>query len=439
MTKRSLRLRAIVEFLVVIVCTASFVFSALGIAVALLGKGSAGSRDFVEYWAAGHLLTQHANPYDSSAVLSLERSAGYPSDMPALVMANPPYTLPLMLPLGLLNARAAELAWILLLIAGLAVSIKIVRSMHGNPKNLLHLLGYSFAPVLSCLLSGQVSIFLLLGLVLFLRFHRTHPFWAGAALWLCMLKPHLFLSFGVVLLLWIFHTRSYRILAGVAASLVASSAAAMAFNPPIWTQYQQMMKVERVDRAIMQCLGSMLRMYVPPHTILLQCLPAAIGCVWALAYFVKRRDTWDWIEDGSLVLLVSVFTAPYTWFMDQAVLIPALLHRAYTARSRALISILALLSALVEIAILRGIPLLHSTLYIWTAPAWLLWYIVAMKPSQIVSPPPKSLALEESAPAQRETHMEKAGRDLGAAGAGILERWMIGAEVHRPIISHGGD
>jgi len=379
MSRQQFNPRAIAEFLVLAICITTFAFTAIGILVALTGSGAAGSRDFVEYWASAHQLVHHADPYDAGAILKLEHSAGYPSGLPTLIMGNPPSALLLMLPLGLLSPMAGELLWELLLLASLIASIHMIRTMHGNPKSLVHLLGFSFAPALSCLLSGQVSIFVLLGLVLFLRLHHSRPFLAGASLWLCMLKPHLFLPFGIVLLLWIVRTRGYRILSGAAFALFLSSAIATLLNPSVWMQYTRMMNTERIDRIRMPCLGSMLRIYVSPHSLWLQCLPAALGSIWAVTYFLKRRDEWDWIENGSLLMLVSVFAAPYTWFMDQAVLIPALLHGAYLTSSRTLISILALMSAIVEIGIIRGIPLLHSDFYLWTSPAWLVWYLCAVK------------------------------------------------------------
>jgi hypothetical protein len=356
-------------------CIAIFAFTAMGIFASLFGSGAAGSRDYVEYWAAGHQLVHHANPYDRFAVLKLERSVGYPSGIPAQMVPNPPSALLLMLPLGGVSPLAGELLWELLLLASLVASVRIIWIIQGRPKNLLHVLGYAFAPALSCLLAGQISLFILLGLVLFLWWHRSHPFLAGASLWLCLLKPHLFLPFGVVLLLWIVLTRNYKIVAGTAFALGVSSAIATILDPHAWAQYSQMMSAARIDRVPMPCVGSLLRIYFPPHTFWLQCLPAGLGCLWAVAYFMKRRDVWSWIEDGSLLMLVSVFVAPYTWFMDQAILIPALLYGLHCTCSRSLVAILALMSAMIEIEILGGVPLLNSVFYLWTAPAFLVWYV----------------------------------------------------------------
>jgi hypothetical protein len=379
MTKWSQKICAIVEFLILAVCVVTFAFTAMGIFASLFGSGAAGSRDYVEYWAAGHQLVHDANPYDRDAVLKLERSVGYPSGIPAQMVPNPPSALLLMLPLGGVSPLAGELLWELLLLASLVASVRIIWIIQGRPKNLLHVLGYAFAPALSCLLAGQISLFILLGLVLFLWWHRSHPFLAGASLWLCLLKPHLFLPFGVVLLLWIVLTRNYKIVAGTAFALGVSSAIATILDPHAWAQYSQMMSAARIDRVPMPCVGSLLRIYFPPHTFWLQCLPAGLGCLWAVAYFMKRRDVWSWIEDGSLLMLVSVFVAPYTWFMDQAILIPALLYGLYCTRSRSLVAILALMSAMIEIEILGGVPLLNSVFYLWTAPAFLVWYVFATR------------------------------------------------------------
>ena len=360
-----------------------FSLTALGILGSLLGKNAAGTRDFVEYWASGKQLAHHADPYDVGSIAQLERSVGFPPEVPAIVMANPPSALLLVYPLGFLGATAAELLWLLLLLISLVISVRIVWKLHGSPKNLVHLFGYSFAPVLSCILSGQVTIFILLGLALFLRFHRSSPFFAGVSLWLCMLKPHLFVPFGVVLILWAILTRSYKILVGATASLVVSTLIIMVVDPHVWGQYLQMMKTARVDRLAIPCLSVILRRLVIPHSVWIQCLPVALGCIWAIYYFLKHREKWNWVEHGSPLMLVSVLLAPYTWFMDQAVLIPAVLHGAYVNRSRTLFCVLALASAVVEIGIFKDISLLHSPFYLWTAPGWLAWYLLATRPTQV--------------------------------------------------------
>jgi uncharacterized membrane protein (UPF0127 family) len=378
------KLRHIAEFLVLAICTATFALTTVGICASVLGSDAAGTHDFVEYWASGHQLVHHANPYDRDAILGLERSVGFPSGTPVLIMWNPPPALMLVLPLGFLGPTTADVLWSLLLLACLVASVRMVWTMHGRPENQVHWLGYSFAPALVCLLAGQVSLFVLLGLVLFLRLHRSRPFLAGTSLWLCLLKPHLFLPFGTVLLVWAMITRSYKLLAGAVIALGLSTTIAFMLDPLVWVHYGQMistMSTTRMQQEVIPCLSIMLRWMINPKSMWLQYLPSTLGCIWALAYFRNHYDRWDWMEHGSLLMLVSVVLAPYTWLMDQAIFIPALLQAAYITRSRSLLAVLALASAVIEIGALRGLSLLHSASYLWTAPAWLAWYLYATKRS----------------------------------------------------------
>jgi hypothetical protein len=372
-------LRVLGEFLIVAACTLAFVFTVLDIGAAVLEKNAAGKRDFIEYWASGQQLRHHANPYDGSAILPMERAAGLPTPIPPMVMGNAPSALPLMVPLGFVDARLGELLWILFLLVCLIAAVRMVWVAHGSPNNKLHYLGYTFGPALMCLAVGQVSLLILLGYVLFLRLHRSSPFLAGASLWFCALKPQLFLPFGLVLLAWIVVSKSYRILVGAVTAFAATTSIAYFLDPQAWAQYHTMMAVSRYDKIPIPCLSIVLRRTISPDAMWLQYLPAALGCVWAIYHFRKHRDDWDWIEHGSPLILVSVLVAPYTWLIDQAILAPALLHGVYVTRSRGLLALLALATAVSETAPVLGFSLLHSPFYLWTAPMWLIWYLLAIR------------------------------------------------------------
>jgi hypothetical protein len=363
---------------VAVICSIAFGYTALAIVMLLFTGNRADSRDFVSYWAAGHQIASHQNPYSSEDVLRIERSVGFPAGVREIIMRNPPSALALVLPLCLFGLKAGSLLWSLLLLACLALSVRLLWIIHGRPHSLLNLLGYSFAPALSCVLTGQTSLFVLLGLVLFLRFHQTRPLLAGISLWLCALKPHLFVPFGLVLLVWVVITKSYPILVGAAAALAASSAVAFLFDQHAWSQYSSMMRTWGVDREYHPCLSVVLRFAIKPDAMWLQNLPVVVGCGWALVYFWKRRETWNWATHGSLLLLVSLLTAPYAWFTDEAVLIPAILCGAYLTRSRGLIALLALASTVIEAEFFFRIPV-NSRLFFWTAPVWLLWYLCATR------------------------------------------------------------
>ena len=232
----------IADLSIVIATGLALALAAMFICVVPFTGNIAGARDFVVYWATGQQLAHHANPYDPESMGRIERSAGLAAGYGVLYMRNPPWGLALALPLGFVGLRSGALLWSLILVGCLAASVRILWLMHGRPRNQLHWLALSFAPALECLIVGQTSLFALLGLVLFLRLNGSRPFLAGMSLWLCTLKPHLFVPFGVVLLAWIAVAKSYKILAGASVAMAASCALTYLISPLAWTEYSKMIR-----------------------------------------------------------------------------------------------------------------------------------------------------------------------------------------------------
>lgn len=342
-----------------------------------LSDKNASQRDFISYWAAGQQLAHGANPYDFGAVHNLERAAGREDSQPLLMMRNPPVAFFLALPLGLVSPKTGLIVWSLVLLALLSVSIWILWLINGCPGNRLHLLGYVFAPAVACLMAGQFGIFLLFGVVLFLRFHESRPLLAGAALLFCALKPHLFLPFAVALLVWMVSRRAYRILAGFSAALLASCALSFCFDAHAWSQYSQMMRAGGALHEAVPVLSVYFRLLVDRNAVWLQFLPEAAACVFALWYFWTRRGRWNWLDQGLVLLLVSAVCTPFGWFTDEAMLLPAVLAGAFRASnsSRSLLP-LGLIGGVALAEIFANVQL-TTPYYLWTTPAWLAWYLYA--------------------------------------------------------------
>ena len=365
----------VTALMIAVACALAVVFTSLFLCLLPFNRGIVARRDFITYWAAGRQLAQHANPYDPDALNKLERGAGFQGGT-SYYMRNPPWALPLALPLGYFSSMASALPWSLLMLGLLIASVRILSRILAPAGNHLQWLGVCFPPALFCVMLGQTSIFLLFGLSLFLRLHKTRPFAAGAALWFCTLKPHLFLPFGLVLLVWIVITRGYRLLAGAVAAFGAGALLTAFIDPAAWRQYTHYMRISGITHEFTANLGDVLRDSIHPAWEWLAFLPAIMGCIWALAYFWPRRHTWDWLENGSPLMLVSLFVAPFGWIFDQSVAIPAVLYAVSRNPSRLLLSLLALIYILIEIEIISPFGL-HSAAYLWTAPAWLVWYLFA--------------------------------------------------------------
>jgi Glycosyltransferase family 87 len=341
----------------------------------VLNNKIAANKDFIAYWTAGHQLAQGANPYDFAAVGGLERTLG---GSVLTVMRNPPDAFFLVLPLALFSPKIGLLLWMLALFAALSLSLWILWLLNGRPDNRVHLLGYLFAPALICLLAGQIGIFLLLGVVLFLYLLRKRPFLAGAALLLCALKPHLFVSFFAVLLVWAVTCKAYRMLAGFSAALLASCALAFWLDAYAWSQYFLMMLHGGALDEPVPALSVAFRFLIDRHAVWLQFIPETLACIWALWYFWTRRNRWSWMDHGLLVLLVSVMCAPYCWITDEAVLLPAIVTGLYWAvKSRRLVLLLGLVAGIALIEFFAANVEITTLYYLWTTPAWLAWFLIA--------------------------------------------------------------
>ncbi len=364
--------RAIAASFIVLACA----FFVIGMFVTFLTDKNASERDFIEYWAAGQQLVHGADPYEPTAILQLQRTVGLEGDEPRVTL-SPPFAFFLMLPLGFVSAKAGLVLWLVVLIASLLLSIWLLGILFGRPDSGLHLCGYLFAPALACIMAGQLGIFLLLGIVLFLYFHESWPYLAGAALLPCTFKPHLFLPFFVALFLWVVARKAYQILAGFSIVLLGSCGLTLAVDIHVWSQYRRMMMSTRVLQAFVPTLSVAFRFLVDRNAIWLQFLPEIAACVWVIWYFSTRRAQWNWRDHGMLVLLVAAVCTPYAWFSDEAVLLPAVLAGVYRAMDnrRSLVPIAVIAGgALIELLLVRRMA---SAFYLWTTPAWLAWYLYA--------------------------------------------------------------
>jgi hypothetical protein len=226
-------------------------------------------------------------------------------------------------------------------------------------------------------MAGQVGIFILLGLVLFLYFNHSRPFFGGAALLLCALKPHLFLPFAAVLLVWAIYRGRYRILAGFLIALTASCALSFFFDHHAWADYFLMMRVGGAVNEDVPVLSVGLRNLLDRHATWLQFLPQSCACAWALWYFRTRREQWKWMDHGLLVLAVSAMCTPFGWFTDESMLLPVVLAGLYQAvEKRRSVLPLGLILGVALIEVFANVQII-SWFYLWTTPAWLAWYLYA--------------------------------------------------------------
>jgi hypothetical protein len=346
-------------------------------------------RDSIAYWTAGRLLIHQQNPYDSTIVLELERQQGYGEDKP-LVLRTPPWSLFVILPLGLLSPFQAWILWTSVSLGSLLIAIRLCWKIYGIdtvPRNLLTIVGYTFAPVPACLVAGQMGLVLLLGLVLFLWWESDHPYLAGAALLLPFAKPHLLVLFWCALLLWIIAHKKRRIAIGFTVALISATVLALLFDRHIVQHYREMLYQASIGYEFIPALSGVLRLLFFRREFWVQFIPMTVGLIWCVWFVIHNQHNWNWRQYGPALLVVSVLTTPYAWLTDEVVLLPAILQagvavyqtRAYMkVGSRLVLLIFALLDALLLLILKAKIPF-ATGIYFWSSIVWFSWYIYGWK------------------------------------------------------------
>jgi hypothetical protein len=195
------------------------------------------------------------------------------------------------------------------------------------------------------LLLGQISGFLLLGVVGFLHFvvsreatpsANRHFYFAGLFAALTAIKPHLLLPFALLLMLETLRGgRTWRVVVAGGVALVAFGLLPLAWNPDVWRQYLEATAAQSAgthntpNEWMHPTLGYWLRTLHPDRPFGLMFLPLAVTVPVVSVYWWVRRKTWNWVVELPRVVLISLLTAPYgAWGFDLVLLLVPVVQAA---------------------------------------------------------------------------------------------------------------
>jgi hypothetical protein len=232
---------------------------------------------------------------------------------------------------------------------------------------------------------GQIGAFMLVGIVLFLRFTQRQAWWlASLAMLFMAVKPHILYLVPLAYLLWIVSQRRWALLAGSATGVLLAIGIALLFNPQVLKQYYGFVSTHPPD-GITPTLGGVLRYYWGPEKMWLQVLSALLGVTWFSFYWLKHRRNWDWTEQTPLLLTVSVLTTSYGWTYDYVVLVPVIVSAAVSLWQRGLnlatglaIALYLGLNGVILTMNLTGL-IREDFWFMWVAPAFAGWYFLMMR------------------------------------------------------------
>jgi hypothetical protein len=343
--------------------------------------------DFIQYWVAARIYWSGGNPYSPAAVFAIEQQAGWPEPLP-LLMWNPPWILPLILPLGWLDYDTARFVWFFSHALTVMLSARSLWKMFGGVSQKFHYAWLSvltFVPVYFALMFGQIGPLVLLGVVGFLFFSRRGQWgWAGACLALAAVKPHLLYLLWPTLLLWLLSDGRLRFAAYLIGGSAITAALPLYFNPEIYFHYLDLLRNNEVvglNDWPTPTLGMALSQLFSVTNLWFRWLPSVAGLVWLLWYWQRHAAAWHWFSELPLVLVVSTATTGFAWPFDYVILLPAVIQCAiWTSEmeKRPRRTIIAVHAALALIMIAGKAVLGNHVLsmwFFWMAPAFLFLYL----------------------------------------------------------------
>ncbi len=366
-------------------------------AVGLTGPQGEFLQDSVEYWSAGRLIAQGENPYDPTKLAALQ----YP-ERPALaeptMMWNPPWTLTVVMPFGLLPCHVAYSFWLLLnLLLLITCPLWIWRFYDGPPRYqwLALAIAFAYLPTFFVLRTNQIGPQILMGLVGFLYFERKQlGALAGASAILAASKPQLVYLFGLALLLWALDRRRWSVLWGGGATLLLLSAVPLALNTHIFEQYRNAL-ANYPPRFFTATVGTYLRLGLgvaeDPKWFKLQYAAMMPGLCWVVFYYLKNRRAWHWPDQLPILIMVSFLTAAYGgWYFDFVIfLLPVLQAAVWTLGDGRRLTVIHALTGFLVVEMLVFL-LAWDLWYLWLTPVVLYYYLSLSKtrsvPSRVEAP-----------------------------------------------------
>jgi hypothetical protein len=290
--------------------------------------------DSIEYWAAAHLLRHGVNPYAPELLLPLQQAGGRQTDE-AVMMWNPPWTLALVLPLGWLSARTAQLLWLAIQLSVLLYCADRLWRMYGGSSErrwVGWLLALGWLPTLFALHAGQITPLVLLGAVLWIDSQiqkdgqTARPPWkAGMALGLLAIKPHLVLLLGTLQVFWIVRERRWSVLLAGVAVITLAVGMAMVWRPEVLLDYGEALFHRPPAQWFSPTLGAYLRVWFGAERFAWQFVPTVVGlAVLGLVVASGWPRQWCWRQLTPSLLVWSFVVAPYgAWPFDLILLLPA--------------------------------------------------------------------------------------------------------------------
>ena len=297
----------------------------------LLGAG-----DYIHYYAAARVYLRHDNPYDLELLRAISREVNRADTDPVVQWIYPPWVLPLFLfalaPAARLSFPDALFIWqALSFLALLGTGFVVWRIVFERfeSRHLLPMLMATlfFVPAYDTFRLGQVSIFITFGIATFCYFWSRKSD-AVAGMWLIFpaCKVTAWYLLAPALAAAIVKERRWSTVLGFLLLLCFLLALGEAHHPGLARHWIEALAYSRAHILKFRnpTLPDLIQSAILSYTGVLAEWPlTVIPIATAVAVFIFgcRKKSRLAFPDFFPILILSVFTAPYSWFFDQAALV----------------------------------------------------------------------------------------------------------------------
>jgi Glycosyltransferase family 87 len=360
--------------------------------------------DYVQYWASGKLITSGDNPYDWELIKNVKQSIGHKNpfdNVTPSMFLYPPWALVFVIPIGYADSTFGRVYWLLSNIIIIYGSVLLLWNIFGGKsKNQWAALfiAFTFAPTIFALSIGHFTTIHLLGVTLFLFFTRinrqtskNYDFLAGMFSAFVSIKPNVLLLFLFAVMLWGVINKRWYLLLGIGSYFILSLVIVLTFNVQIIQHYWEAINKYSLVLWDNPTLGMVLRHLYGIDKSWLLFVPTILGIIWLLLHLKNRIQKWDWQNEVSIIMLMSIVLSPYIWTYDMVpLLIPIIYLFVKISFSGLNLTTLFICFSygMINIASLILHLNLHDFWFFWLAPAYLVWFLYGNKFIEINSSAP---------------------------------------------------
>lgn len=337
-----------------------------------------GESDFMIYWAAAYLVSNGENPYDLDLIRAVQQAQPHTKPEVTTIAWNPPFLFLFLLPFAWLPFIPAKFAWLitsilLVITAALMLADIYLRPASSSVRLAFLTLAAAFPAVITGLYMGQVTFLVFWGLVasLFL-IKKEQWFWAGAALILTTIKPHIVVLPVLYILVYMIRQRGIRgwvgaIVAGlVGLAILLALSPELIFNPIGETSVA-------AGRWATSTIGGLLS-----YLGITEAARYLIALLLPLPFLMATHSNKYSPEFSVAALtLITVPTTFYGWSYDQTILLlPIAQVFSWLAHSKYRVVITACIIGAILLNYFQRILPFNEVYYVWVPLIWGLIFAI---------------------------------------------------------------